>query len=105
MDVPSKTPQVKRSKGWVLALVIAAGIATTAATVYVFSRYRLLPAKPAPTASPTVPIVRTVTALGRLEPEGEAVHPATTGSLEGTRILKILVKEGIKSRPDRFSLF
>ncbi|MCU0532363.1 MAG: ABC exporter membrane fusion protein [Hydrococcus sp. Prado102] len=96
MNVPSKTPLVTRSKGWVLALVIAAGIATTAATVYVFSRYRLLPATPAPTASPTVPIVRTVTALGRLEPEGEAVHPATTGSLEGTRILKILVKEGDK---------
>ncbi|BAZ46899.1 HlyD family secretion protein (plasmid) [Chondrocystis sp. NIES-4102] len=96
MDIPSKTPQVKRSRRWVLALVITTGIVTATAAVYTVSRYRLLPSTPAPTPAPTVPIVRTVTALGRLEPEGEAVHPATTGSLEGTRILKILVKEGEK---------
>lgn len=96
MDIPSKTPQVKRSRRWVLALVITTGIVTATAAVYTVSRYRLLPSTPATTPAPTVPIVRTVTALGRLEPEGEAVHPATTGSLEGSRILQILVKEGEK---------
>ncbi|PHJ67341.1 ABC transporter permease [Nostoc linckia z18] len=98
MDVPSKTPQIKRSKRWVLLLAIAVGIATISTTIYIISRYRRLPSTSAPTPSPTVAIARKVTALGRLEPKGEAVHAATTGSLEGTRILRILVKEGDKVR-------
>jgi len=98
MDVPSKTPQIKRSKRWVLLLAIAVGIATISTTVYIISRYLRLPSTSVPTPSPTVAIPRKVTALGRLEPKGEAVHAATTGSLEGTRILRILVKEGDKVR-------
>ena len=99
MDVDSRDKLVKPSRRWVLALAIAMGLVTTSvATVYVFSRYRLLPSIPTPTASPTALTARTVTALGRLEPKEEAVHPATSGSLEGTRILQILVKEGDKVR-------
>jgi HlyD family secretion protein len=98
MDVPSKTPQIKRSKRWVLLLAITVGIATIFTAVYTISRYRRLSSTSAPTPSPTVAIARKVTALGRLEPKGEAVHAATTGSLEGTRILQILVKEGDKVR-------
>ncbi|HAX77664.1 MAG TPA: HlyD family secretion protein, partial [Cyanobacteria bacterium UBA11372] len=44
----------------------------------------------------TVAIARTITAIGRLEPKEEAVHPATSSSLEGAKILEILVKEGDK---------
>jgi hypothetical protein len=94
MDVPSKTPQIKRSKRWVLLLATTVGIATIFTAVYTILRYRQLSSTSAPTPSPTVAIARKVTALGRLEPKGEAVHAATTGSLEGTRILQILVKEG-----------
>lgn len=99
MDWRLKNWLLKGSRRWLVILAIATGISsTTVATVYTLSRYRLLPSSPAPTASPAAPITRTVTALGRLEPQGEAVHPATTGSLEGTRILQVLVKEGDKVR-------
>ncbi|MBE9020564.1 biotin/lipoyl-binding protein, partial [Chroococcidiopsidales cyanobacterium LEGE 13417] len=99
MDWHLKNWLLKGSRRWLVILAIATGItSTTVATVYTLSRYRLLPSSPAPTASPSAPITRTVTALGRLEPQGEAVHPATTGSLEGTRILQISVKEGDKVR-------
>ena len=99
MDWRLKNWLLKGSRRWLVILAIATGISsTTVATVYTLSRYLLLPSSPAPTASPAAPITRTVTALGRLEPQGEAVHPATTGSLEGTRILQVLVKEGDKVR-------
>ncbi len=98
MDVPSKTPQIKSSKRWVLLLAITVGIATISTAVYTISRYRRLLSTSAPTSSPSIPIAKAVTAIGRLEPKGEAVHAATTGSLEGTRILQILVKEGDKVR-------
>lgn len=98
MDWRLKDRLLKSSRRWLVILAIATGITSTVATVYTLSRYRLLPSSPAPTASPAAPITRTVTALGRLEPQGEAVHPATTGSIEGTRILQISVKEGDKVR-------
>ncbi|MBD2307308.1 ABC exporter membrane fusion protein [Chroococcidiopsis sp. FACHB-1243] len=98
MDWRLKDRLLKNSRRWLVILAIATGITSTVATVYTLSRYRLLPSSPAPTASPAAPITRTVTALGRLEPQGEAVHPATTGSIEGTRILQISVKEGDKVR-------
>ncbi|PSB48931.1 HlyD family secretion protein [Cyanosarcina cf. burmensis CCALA 770] len=98
MDWRLKDRLLKSSRRWLVILAIATGITSTVATVYTLSRYRLLPSSPAPTASPAAPITRTVTALGRLEPQGEAVHPATTGSIEGTRIFQISVKEGDKVR-------
>ena len=96
MDIPSKTKQLKQTKRWIPVLVIAAGISTIIGTIYIISRYRFLPSTSTPAPSPTVSIARTVTAIGRLEPKGEAVHAATTSSLEGTRILQILVKQGDK---------
>lgn len=96
MDIPSKTKQLKQTKRWIPVLVIAAGISTIIGTIYIISRYRFLPSTSTPVPSPTVSIARTVTAIGRLEPKGEAVHAATTSSLEGTRILQILVKQGDK---------
>lgn len=98
MDIEAKERQVKSSKRWVTLSAIVVGVVTAVASVYVFSRYRFLPSTPAPTPSVTVLPARTITALGRLEPQGEAVHPATSSSLEGTRILQILVKEGDKVR-------
>ncbi|OKH30760.1 HlyD family secretion protein [Calothrix sp. HK-06] len=96
MDIPSKTKQLKQTKRWITVLVISAGISTILGSIYIISRYRFLPSTSTPTPSPTVSIARTVTAMGRLEPKGEAVHAATTSSLEGTRILQILVKQGDK---------
>lgn len=96
MDIPSKTPQVKRTKRWIILFAMAAGIATISTAAYTILRYGKLPSTPASTGEPTVAIARTITAIGRLEPKEEAVHPATSSSLEGAKILQILVKEGDK---------
>ncbi|PIG94064.1 ABC exporter membrane fusion protein [Gloeocapsopsis sp. IPPAS B-1203] len=47
---------------------------------------------PQPTA--TVPIVKRVTALGRIEPEGEVIRLSAPLALDGDRISQILVQEG-----------
>ncbi|WP_019501311.1 ABC exporter membrane fusion protein [Pseudanabaena sp. PCC 6802] len=93
MDIPSKTRQAKSSKRWI-AIAIATGLVTLAVAVYTISRYRPLSPSPILTAETTTANAGIVTALGRLEPRGEAVHLSSTSSLEGTRILQVLVKEG-----------
>ncbi|MGJ5629717.1 ABC exporter membrane fusion protein [Nostoc sp. CALU 1950] len=40
------------------------------------------------------PVVKTVTALGRLEPNGEVIKLSATSSTEGSLLQKLLVKEG-----------
>ena len=40
------------------------------------------------------PEIRTVTALGRLEPEGEVIQLSATTSNEGSRVSQLLVTEG-----------
>ncbi|MFW9261360.1 hemolysin D [Nostoc sp. KVJ20] len=42
------------------------------------------------------PVVKTVTALGRLEPNGEVIKLSATSSTEGSLVQKLLVKEGAR---------
>lgn len=100
MDRPSKSRFLNPSGQRLLVLAIAGGLISIAATVYVLSRYRPLWSSAVPIASPTV-VVRKVTALGRLEPRGESVHLSSSSSLEGNRILELLVKEGDPVRKDQ----
>lgn len=83
-----KSPFLKPS-GWrAIILVIAAALATGAVAVY-FLRSR----SPAPTTTPPVstPAIAVVTALGRLEPQGEVIN---LGGPIGERIARLLVREG-----------
>ncbi|MBR8833437.1 MAG: ABC exporter membrane fusion protein [Stigonema ocellatum SAG 48.90 = DSM 106950] len=48
---------------------------------------------------PIIPQVKTVTALGRLEPKGEVIKLSAPASLEGNRVEKLLVKEGDRVKP------
>jgi HlyD family secretion protein len=41
-----------------------------------------------------LPLLKTVTALGRIEPEGEVIKLSAAVSAEGSRVEKLLVKEG-----------
>jgi HlyD family secretion protein len=45
-------------------------------------------------AAATASQLTTVTALGRLEPKGEVIKVSASGSAEGNRIDRLLVKEG-----------
>lgn len=47
-----------------------------------------------PQPTTTVPVVKKVTALGRIEPEGEVIRLSAPLALDGDRIAQILVQEG-----------
>ena len=47
-----------------------------------------------PTPEASIPEIKTVTALGRLEPSGEIIQVSVSSSAEGNRIEELLVREG-----------
>ncbi len=44
--------------------------------------------------TPSVPEIKTVTSLGRLEPSGKVIQVSASSSIEGNRVEELLVKEG-----------
>lgn len=79
-------------------LLVVAAVATLAAggtTGYTMWRSRQPdPNAVAAAAATTASQLTTVTALGRLEPKGEVIKVSASGSAEGNRIDRLLVKEG-----------
>ncbi|MEG3879848.1 biotin/lipoyl-binding protein [Microcoleus sp. herbarium7] len=79
-------------------LLLVAAVATLAAggtTGYAVWRSRQPdPNAVAAAAAATASQLTTVTALGRLEPKGEVIKVSASGSAEGNRIDRLLVKEG-----------
>ncbi|MGE5658814.1 MAG: HlyD family efflux transporter periplasmic adaptor subunit [Actinomycetota bacterium] len=74
-----------------LILATASTLAVGAGTAY------LLRSRPSPEVAPATaatPQQATVTALGRLEPQGEAIALSASGSTEGNRIAQLFVQEG-----------
>ncbi len=80
----------KPEKKWILPLSIA-GIVIVGTTAYIVNN--LETSEPIPPAT-EAPAIRAVTALGRLEPEGEVIQLAPPPDLGGTRIGQLLVKQG-----------
>jgi HlyD family secretion protein len=80
----------------VIISVIAA-LAVAGLGVRSISQYQQSNAKPAVTESvTTTPEIKTVTAMGKLEPLGEVIKLSAPASAEGSRLDKLLVKEGQK---------
>lgn len=75
-----------------LALMAAATLAAGAGTTYVLTRSSSSPEVPAALAS--VPQLTTITALGRLEPQGEVFTLSASSNADGNRVDKLLVQEG-----------
>ncbi len=75
-------------------LAIIASLAIGGASVYTVLKFQATANENQ--AAPVVvqPVVKTVTALGRLEPNGEVVKLSATSSTEGSLLEKLLVKEG-----------
>lgn len=93
MMVSNSVPPESRFK-WprVTMVAIAAAIALGGVSVWILRPYASNNAK---SGVPSAPIeVKTVSALGRLEPQGELVQLSAPSSAEGNRIAQLLVKEG-----------
>lgn len=75
-------------------LIAATTLAISGLTAYTFWRYRSIPAESVAISETRVPEVKTVTALGWLEPEGEIIQLSAPQSNSGSRVDQLLVKEG-----------
>jgi len=87
LEKPSRMPAPNQ--------LLLAGLATLSIlgiSGYTAWRYQAPPVvSPSP---PALPQLKTVTALGRLEPRGEVIRIATPTSAEGNRVAELRVKEG-----------
>ncbi|NEO29789.1 MAG: ABC exporter membrane fusion protein [Symploca sp. SIO3C6] len=70
-----------------IAILIVGGI--TAYSLRQSSQTRV-----ASNSAPSVPEIKTVTALGRLEPSGEVIQVSAPSSIQGDRLKELLVTEG-----------
>ncbi|MBD2741665.1 ATP-binding cassette domain-containing protein [Coleofasciculus sp. FACHB-1120] len=89
-------PLVKPVGRWAIAVVVAGALATSGVTVDNLYALREA-AQPVPIAEPSPPAILAVTALGRLEPQGEVIKLSAPMSIQGAaRVDQLLVSEGDK---------
>ncbi len=77
-------------------LAMLASFITGGLSVYTLQKFQLAAVKQQEASAATEPIVKTVTALGRLEPKGEVIKLSAPTSNEGNRVEQLLVNEGDK---------
>ncbi|MEH2297291.1 HlyD family efflux transporter periplasmic adaptor subunit [Nostoc sp.] len=75
-------------------LAIIASLAIGGASVYTVLKFQAIANEKQAAPVAVQPVVKTVTALGRLEPNGEVIKLSATTSTEGSLLQKLLVKEG-----------
>ncbi|MBD2083945.1 ABC exporter membrane fusion protein [Coleofasciculus sp. FACHB-542] len=97
-EVAAGNPSSKRLSRPLALLAIAATLATSGVMAYSVSQGRIQQSSPTPSTVISTPQIQTVTALGRLEPEGEAIALSAPTSAEGNRVDQLLVKEGDRVR-------
>ena len=83
----SSKPLVKKIPALIVGLALIVGGITV---------YRLIQTNTYPSQAPvqTMPEIKTVIALGRLEPSGEIIQISVSSDAQGNRIDELLVKEG-----------
>ncbi|MDZ8258125.1 ABC exporter membrane fusion protein [Nostoc sp. ChiQUE01b] len=95
----------KSSYRWQIILALSLALAIGIASVYILLQFRsnsqTISPKPYNTVRPRVAI----TALGRLEPQGEVTVLSAPSSLSGNRVEKLLVKEGSRVRAGQIVAF
>jgi HlyD family secretion protein len=77
-----------------LLLTIIASLAVGGISVYALMKLQATANNKQQAPVAVQPVVKTVTALGKLEPKGEVIKLSAPSSGEGTRVEKLLVKEG-----------
>ncbi|NJK40827.1 MAG: ABC exporter membrane fusion protein [Acaryochloridaceae cyanobacterium SU_2_1] len=86
-DSPFRWPSRRR-----MIVAIATVLTLSGTSLWVLRQYG--PSGSTTSVPPAPVVIQTVTALGRLEPQGEIVKLSAPSSVEGSRIAKLLVKEG-----------
>ena len=88
---------------WAIAILVVAAIATGGISLYTLSnaRYQKQQREISEQSTSEVPQITAVSALGRLEPQGEVITVSAPGSIEGERLEELLVDEGDKVVKDR----
>ncbi|MBD1833445.1 ABC exporter membrane fusion protein [Cyanobacteria bacterium FACHB-472] len=97
-EVAAGNPSSKRLSRPLTLLAIAATLATGGVMAYTVWAGRMPQSSTTPSTVISTPQIKTVTALGRLEPEGEAIALSAPTSAEGNRVDQLLVKEGDRVR-------
>ncbi|MBD1893820.1 ABC exporter membrane fusion protein [Coleofasciculus sp. FACHB-129] len=97
-EVAAGNPSSKRLSRPLTLLAIAATLATGGVMAYTVWAGRIQQSSTTPSTAISTPQIKTVTALGRLEPEGEAIALSAPTSAEGNRVDQLLVKEGDRVR-------
>ncbi|MFB2772174.1 ABC exporter membrane fusion protein [Pelatocladus sp. BLCC-F211] len=77
-----------------IAIAAVATLAVGGISIYAIQQSRSAEQQKAQQQLVQVPEVKTVTALGRLEPKGEVIKLSAPASSEGSRVEQLLVKEG-----------
>jgi len=95
----SQQPIAKPTTQWYILLAIAAAFTIGQAVAFCFLRPWLSVAQtPAMVTKASVPTQEAVTALGRLEPQGEVIKLSISNNAQSSRIAQLLVKQGDKVR-------
>jgi HlyD family secretion protein len=82
----------KSTGQWIVMGVAGGVIATLGLTAYILSQSRLSQANPVPSPTVNATALKSITALGRLEPQGEVIKIAASNT--GSRVAQLLVKQG-----------
>jgi HlyD family secretion protein len=82
----------KRSAG--IAIAMLASLSVASISVFIVLKFRDIDNQKPANSTVAIPEIKTVTALGRIEPEGEVIKLSAAISGEGSRVAKILVQEG-----------
>lgn len=80
--------------GLAIAIAMLASLSVASISVFIVLKFRDIDNQKLATAAIAIPEIKTVTALGRIEPEGEVIKLSAPVSGEGSRVEKILIQEG-----------
>ena len=77
-----------------IAIAMLASLSVASISDFIVLKFRDIDNQKLANPALTMPEIKTVTALGRIEPEGEVIKLSAAISGEGSRVAKILVQEG-----------
>jgi len=84
-----------KPRGWITSVtVITVAILTGSSATYFLLRFRGNSPAPAAIYSPSKISPTAISARGYLEPKGEVIKISASAFMEGTRVAKLLVKQG-----------